>query len=449
MNKNYLLDSRLARQFYKEIKALPIVDYHNHLDINAIKENKRFTDIYELWIKVDPYKHRALRMLGVDENLITGSASSEEKFNIWCEKFPLLVGNPLYVWAPLELEAIFGIKLKICKENATKIYELANNFLANNNVTVSYLLDKFNVKKICPCFSLLQDISYISKQDRSVPSLRGDDFLVPTIEFVNKLSEMSNIEIKSIDDYISALSQRISEFNKVGCVFSDHALDNGFKYFADDEKNNKRFLDLLKGKLDTEDALKLKSYILTKVLGVYSELNMVTQLHIGAQRTTSDKLRKLAGPAGGYAALGNDCDIQSITNLFNDVEKSEKGLGKIILFTLNPVDNELLSTLAGSYSKEGMCSLISQGPAWWWSDHDYAIRDVLDSISSYSVLSNFIGMTTDSRSFLSLIRHDYFRRILSSFLANKINEKRIPYDKNDMKVVLKKVCFENADKLFD
>ncbi len=426
---------------YKFSKQLPIIDYHNHLSVADIAENKRFTDIYDLWIRPDPYKHRAMRMCGVSEEYITGSASDIEKFKAWCEIFPKLIGNPLYVWSQMELQSVFGITDIPSKENAGSIYEKANLYLKENEVTAKSLLERFNVEFACPCVSLADDVSFFEGEKNLAPSLRGDDVTFPDHTFIKKLSE----GIKDLSDYKKAVINKLEELKKVGCRFSDHALDNGFKFFEDDGRNEKRFELLLCGeKLCEDDKSRLSSYMLTFLCGEYSRLGFTVQLHIGAQRYTSTRLRTLAGAAGGYAAIGNSLDIAFFTAFLDTVEKAEYGLPKIVLFTLNPSDNALVSVLSGSYSKDRAKGLITQGPAWWWCDHKHGISEALENIQSFGLLSNFIGMTTDSRSFLSFVRHDYFRRILCDYLAKKFDNNELCCSMEDIKILISDMCYNNA-----
>ncbi len=438
---NLLLNSKLAKTLYKYACELPIIDYHNHLSMEDIKENKRFFDIYDLWIKPDPYKHRAMRMCGVEEKYITGDASCEKKFVKWCETVPKLVGNPLYHWSQTELYTIFPITETPNEKNAKEIYKKCNDYLKNNEVTVSELLKKFNVELACPCASLVDDISMFA--DNLVPSLRGDDIVAVSADFVKKLEKITNTEINDLTSFKKAVTLRLDEFKNKGCYFSDHALDNGFLYHTDDGENGRRFDLALSGEINKEDKEKLSSYILTFLGTEYSRLGFVMQLHIGAERYTSSTLREKVGPAGGFAGIGNSVDVISLTKFLDTLDKSEEGLPKTILFTLNPADNALISVLSGSYSKDGVSGLITQGPAWWWCDHKLGITEVLENISAFGVLSNFIGMTTDSRSFLSFVRHDYFRRILCDWIAEKVKKNDFPNDLLALKKLVYKICYGN------
>ncbi len=446
MNNIFLLKSKTAKKLYKYVKELPVIDYHNHLSVADISENKRYSNIYELWIKPDPYKHRAMRMCGVDEIYITGDASEYEKFKAWCSIYPKLVGNPLYVWSQMELETIFEISEIPNEDNAEEIYKKANLYLQHNEVTPEFLLNKFNVEFSCPCVSLTDDVSAFENKTNLAPSLRGDDIVSPNVETVKKLESLTNT-INNLSDYKKSVIKRLDVLKSVNCKFSDHALDNGFKFYADDGENDKRFEMLLENKLtDSSDFEKLFSYLLVFLCSEYAKRNMVVQLHIGAQRYTSTRLRMLAGPAGGFAGIGNNADIASLTQFFDTLEQ-EYNLPRIILFTLNPSDNAKLTVLSGSYSKNGVSGLITLGPAWWWCDHKYGICEVLENVATFGLLSNFVGMTTDSRSFLSFVRHDYFRRILCDWLAKKFENDELCCGMDDLNVLVKDMCYNNAKKV--
>lgn len=440
MEKKFLLKSETAVKLYEKVKTLPIIDYHNHLSVDDIKNNTRFSDVYHLWVKTDPYKHRAMRMCGVPEKYITGDAPEKEKFVAWCETLPNLIGNPLYHWTKMELE-LLGVDIFPNGDNAEKIYDLCNEYLKNNVVTAKSLLQRFNVEFACPCASLTDDLF---EGDGSIaPSLRGDDIVNPDIKTIKSLEMAAGVKISSLDDYKKAISIRLEEFEKANCKFADHALDNGFKFYADDGKNNERFDALMRGKSEEIEAQKLSSYLLLCLGEEYAKRNMAMQLHIGAQRNTSTRLREIAGPAGGYAAIGNSVNVKSLTKLLDTIEQ-KGGLPKIILFTLNPADNALISVLSGSYSKDRVNGLVTQGSAWWWCDHKSGIENMLENAASFSAISNFVGMTTDSRSFMSFVRHDYFRRILCSFFADKFDGGEVFCEFEELVEVLEKMCYKNA-----
>jgi len=446
INNDLLLKGHTAKKLYNIAKELPIIDYHNHLSLAEIQMNKRFTDVYDLWIKPDPYKHRAMRMCGVEEHYITGIASNEEKFIKWCETIPRLIGNPLYHWSFMELKTVFDISDMLSKENALEIYKYCNRFLVENIVTTETILNHFNVEYACPCASIIDNIAVFENNSLLSPSLRGDDIVNPTVEFIKNLKRITQIEIADLDSFKSAVIKRLDYFKECGCVFSDHALDNGFRFFEDDGNNSERFSSLLKNTLDDENKEKLFVHLLLFLGREYSKRNFVMQLHIGAKRYTSSKLRNKVGPAGGFAGIGNSVDVCSLTKFLDTLDRNEYGLPKTILFTLNPSDNALISVLSGSYIKDGVKGLVTQGPAWWWCDHKKGIEDMLENTSTFSVLSNFIGMTTDSRSFLSFVRHDYFRRVLCNWIGEKIDSGEFICFEQQIEKLICDLCYGNANR---
>ncbi len=430
MRADFLLTSKTAVRLYDSVKSLPIIDYHNHLSLADLEQNKRFFELYDLWIKPDPYKHRAMRMCGVPEKYITGAAKNYEKFVKWCETLPRLLGNPLYDWSLMELKTVFGIDELPSAKNAQKIYMYCNEYLENNVVSAKSLLQKFNVEFACPCASLVDDIRMFEGNDHIFPSLRGDDLISPAPELINKLGRITDIRISDTDSFERAVQKQLDEFCRYGLVFADHALDNGFIF----EKN------AAKGS---------PSYILEFLGKEYSRRNIIMQLHLGAQRYTSTRLRAAAGAAGGFAAIGNSIDICSLTALLDTLDMSEYGLPGTVLFTLNPADNALVSVLSGSYSKDGVSGLVTQGPAWWWCDHKHGITDMLENTAAFSVLSNFPGMTTDSRSFLSFVRHDYFRRILCDWIGQKVENGAFICSEDHLKDLIFKLCYGNAKTIIN
>ena len=445
MKPDFLLTNRLSKKLYNKVaRDLPIIDFHNHLSINEIIKNQTYENITKVWIENDPYKHRVMRILGVKEKYITGKASDFEKFKAWYNSLPRLIGTPVFDWAQMEISCIFDINLLPFK-TPEDIYDKLNNRL--KKMTVKDILDKFNIEYSAPCTTLCEDISVFDKDNGLVPSLRGDNLILPDKKIIRELEEVLKTKITSLDEYISAVSSRLEEFKKAGCIFTDHALDNGFEFIKDDGKNDKRFKKIIENEEMKEDKKHLSSYLLKKLGVLYEKYGFTVQLHIGAQRNTSSKLASLAGPAGGYAAIGNSVNVLSLINLLDEIEKEANSLPRILIFTLNPSDNAVLATLCGSYSKDGEEGIISQGPAWWWCDHYRGICDMLEIFMSHSVLSSFIGMTTDSRSVFSFVRHDYFRRVLCEWVSEMVKKERLPNDYNMLSDLILKVCYKNAKKI--
>lgn len=448
MKENYLLTTPLAQQLYHQVaKNLPIIDYHNHLCVADIQNNRQFQNLYEIWLATDPYKHRLMRICGVEEAYITGEKAPYEKFQKWCEVFGSLAGTPVYDWSLAELQSVFGIDLVPAPETAREIWDTAEKLLAIPEFFAGSYLKKFNVEYAAPCAGIRDDLSAFANLPGLAPSLRGDDILAPDQTFFRELSQVSGIRVTDMETLREALKVRIAQFAEVGCKFSDHALDNGFAYIRDDGKNDRRLQAALSGEaLDLADAQALRSEML-RILGkIYRQCHMVMQLHIGAQRYTSTRLRNLVGPAGGFAGIGNTLDVKSLTALFDDLEQAD-GLPKTIVFTLNPADNAPISILSGSYARDGVAALVTQGPAWWWCDHMQGMKQMLSEFASYSVLSTFVGMTTDSRSLLSFSRHDYFRRVLCMWIGEKVTAGEFPGDFSVWKPIVEKICYQNAKNM--
>jgi len=449
VKENYMLCDGFALSLYeKYAKNLPVIDYHNHLDVKGISENGKIENITKLWISSDPYKHRAMRILGVEEKYITGDADDREKFYKWYESLPLLAGNVLFDWSLMELDKIFGIDLLYELENETPSEEMWQRLnVKATSLTPKEILNYFDIEYLSPCAAFCDDLSDFDGLCNIHPSLRGDDGTNVSESNIKALSEITGVKIVSLDGYISALEKRVGDFVKYGCKFSDHAIDDGFEYFEDDGKNDARFSKLLSGETLTDEGKQsLYCYVLVKLCGIYEKNGITIQLHIGALRKTSTRLRNVAGPAGGYAAMGSSVKADSITRMLDDIEKSGS-LPKILLFNLNPSDNAEMDTLCGSYSRDGVSSIVSRGPAWWWCDHLKGINEMLDSFCAYSVLSTFTGMTTDSRSLLSMVRHDYFRRVLCSYISKKVREGALPDSEKILGNIIEKMCYKNAKEL--
>ena len=445
-DEDFLLKTELSRRLYREVRDLPVIDYHNHLCLGDLQRNRQYKNLYEIWMEPDPYKHRLMRICGVPEDYITGDKSDYEKFLKWCEIFPDLVGTPVFDWARLELDRVFGIDLLPSRETADEIWQRANACLQEPGFRACELVKSFGVEYAAPCVSVCDDLQVFDEITWLAPSLRGDDITAPTPDFAEKLAAITGKTITSLKDYRESLEIRIRELARVGCRFSDHALDSGFTYIEDDGENERRFQKLLAGAvLSREDSTALACEILRMVSQLYARQDFTMQLHIGAKRETSTRLRKLAGPAGGYAGIGNSADIDSLTAFLDDLEKND-ALPSVLLFTLNPTDNAMFATLSGSYSSDTGKPVIRQGPAWWWCDHMDGIREMLDKYSVYSVLSTFVGMTTDSRSILSFARHEYFRRVLCKWIGEKAERGEVPDDFELWVPIVRKICYENAKK---
>ncbi len=422
MNENFLLKSDGALRLYFECaKDLPIIDFHNHIAVADIKTDKKYENIVDLWLNPDPYKHRLMRICGVDEHFITGAAEPFEKFQKYCEIFPFLAGNPVYDWSRMELSSVFGVTDAINSQNAKRIYDKANEMLASPEFSNNGILSHFNIEYQSPVATLLEDLS--SFDGKSVaPSLRADDLLAPTDAFKSELSAKSGVAIVDDNTYLKAVGVILDRFSAKGCRFADHSLDAGF--FKDDADGK-------------------KTDMLVSLGNEYAKRGWTLLLHLNAKRRTSPRLLSIAGPAGGFAATGESFNISAVADILGKMEQNG-ALPDTVLFPLNMSDQAPLSILQGSYSENGVPSKVQLGPAWWWCDHKLGIENTLNCIASFGVVSQFIGMTTDSRSILSFVRHDYFRRLLCSWLDEQNNVGEWDMPPQFQKDIIKKICYENA-----
>lgn len=424
MKDNYLLKSESAKRLYDEFaRELPIIDFHNHLSLSDIRNDRKYESLYELWLECDPYKHRLMRICGIDEHFITGGASPYEKVEKFFEIFPLTAGNPVYDWSRMELSRIFGIEELPTRENARYVYDKVNEMLASSEYSNNAILSRFNIEYQSPVVSLLDDLSLFNTRGVA-PSLRADNLLMPDSSFISGLSAETKIKITDRESYVKAISIILDRLDRLGCRFADHSLDDGF--FERDTNGE-------------------CSELLTRLGAEYRRRGWTLLLHLGAKRDTSSRLRKIAGPAGGYAMAGNSFDISALAGLLNKMECID-GLADTVLFPINMNDMAPVAIMQGSFSEDGHPSKVSLGPAWWWCDHAMGIERALDNISSFGVVSELIGMTTDSRSILSFVRHDYFRRILCAWLDRKNleGEWELPFDIQGE--IINKICYKNAKR---
>lgn len=451
MKEDFLLNSPTARILFHECaKDLPVIDYHNHLAMADLATDRQFENLAQLWVVNDPYKHRAMRICGVEEYYISGKADDFAKYEKWMQTLPQLIGNPLYDWSVLEMKRVFDIEFNPETVDAAALWNEANQKLACPKYTARNLLGSFHVEYTAPCASFVEDITSFFQFDHIAPSLRGDDIVAVTKETIGKLAQITGIKINTLEDYFCAVTKRLEEFAKAGCRFSDHALDDNFVYIPDDGRNKERFERIRDGEiLEADEREHLSSAVLRFLAPAYAKQGWTMQLHIGAQRFTSSRLRNIAGPAGGFAGIGNGVNVRSLTQMLDAFEQSEGGLPRTVLFTLNPADNAVMSALSGSYSEDGVVGKVQQGPAWWWCDHLYGMREVFETLSTFGVMSTFIGMTTDSRSILSLVRHEYFRRAFCGWLGEKADKGEIIAPVPALKQLVENVCYKNANRIIN
>ena len=441
IHSDFLLESPLARTLYHEwVEGLPIADYHNHLVPSELASDRRFEDVGQLWVASDPYKHRAMRLHGECESVITGSATTREKFEAWARTLPATLGNPLFHWSAMEMKNVFGLDEMPDPECAGRVWDACNERLKEAEFSTMGILRGFGVKVLSTSDDLLDDVTVHSsvKGDIKVtPSLRADSITGFNAAWLEKLGSPATLE-----EYLAAVDSRLDEFGVNGCRVADHALDDGWRFVLTDAQTAAKLYE------DKEYAdVRLKSYVLGHLASEYARRGWAMLLHIGAQRFTNSRLRSLVGPAGGYASIGNTCDINSLCT-FMDSQDVKGELPKTALFTLNPADNAALATLTGSYAQDGVVGKVQFGPAWWYNDHFLGMTDQLENLAAYSLMPQFIGMTTDSRNVLSFSRHDYFRRILCNWLADKALRGQFPADEAYLGRIAADISYNNAYNWF-
>lgn len=459
IDENFLLTTDVARQLYHEVTApLPVIDFHNHLDPQKLAVNYCFSDLAELWISSDPYKHRMMRIAGIDEEIITGTrVSGKERYDAWASLFPYTIGNPLFHWSCMELKRFFGIDDILNRQNADEIWETCNHLLRQPGWGMLDILQMCKVEVLCTSDDLLVDLTshqQASCQPQQIvvkPSLRADSisaFSSPSFRsFVLQLASQCGMQINGLEEYLRAIELRLDDFSKAGCEYADHSLDAGFRFVQISEAEaSALFGKLMENQmLSSAENIGLQSYLLSYLGRCYAQRDWCMQLHIGAKRDTNTRLRRSLGPAGGYASIGQACDIDSLVRLLDSLDESD-ALPRTILYTLNPADNAAFATLTGSYSGNGIRGKVQFGPAWWYNDHLEGMNQQLQALSSYGLLNSFVGMTTDSRSVLSFSRHEYFRRTLCRFIGQKVADGEFPSDLSLLGESVRNICYNNIKK---
>lgn len=470
MDKGFLLETETAHTLFHQVAAKqPIWDYHCHLNPQQIADNKKFSNLTEVWLGGDHYKWRQMRTFGIDEKYITGDAAPYDKFLAWAKTVENLIGNPLYHWTHLELQRYFGIDEPLTEKSAPAIWDKANKLLATDDLSVKGILNSMNVYGIGttddPADSLESHIAIAngkaaigSINTKVVPSYRPDKAIhidAPVFtDYMKTLEKAAGISITSPDDVLDALEKRLQFFIKNGCRASDHALEYppftaAVKDKAEEKAAaSKAFTKIMNGETITQpEADTYKAYILSGLAALYRKNNIAMQLHFAAIRNNNPAMMKKLGPDTGFDA-SHDHDISfNLARLLGRIEE-DGGLPKTILYTLNPKDYYPMGTLMGCYQGSGIKGKIQLGSAWWFCDHRDGMIEQLRVLGNLGMLSCFIGMLTDSRSFLSYPRHEYFRRILCNIIGGWVENGEYPANIETLNRIIAGISFENAERYF-
>lgn len=457
-----MLQNKTAIELYHNYaKDMPIYDYHCHLSPKDIAENRKFNTITELWLEGDHYKWRGMRTNGIDERFITGETCDKEKFEAWAKTVPNTVGNPLYHWTHLELKKYFGIEELLNEDTWERIWDQCNALLQQDEYSVQGLILRSNVKVICTTDDPTDDLYYHDQikeiKDfpvKVLPTFRPDKGVEINKDtftgFVKKLEEVIGNKISSFEEYLAALEERVQYFHEKGARISDHGLSEiPFALFEKGELDSIFQAGRNGQAVSVEEEKKFKTAVLIHLAKCYKKRDWAMQIHFGAIRNNNTKMFKKLGPDAGFDSISDQGEVAIPLNALLAAFDEEDGLPKTILYNLNPVDNELVaSTLANFQTEPGIQGKIQFGSGWWFNDTKQGMIRQLNALADQGLLMHFVGMLTDSRSFISYSRHEYFRRILCNLVGTWVEDGELPNDEALLKRLIENICYNNAKNYF-
>ncbi len=459
IQEDFLLATKFAKKLYHDYaKDLPIIDYHNHLSPKDIAENTKFENITEVWLAGDHYKWRGMRTLGIDEKYITGSATDRDKFLKWAQAVPYTVRNPLYHWTHLELLRYFNIDELLSSENAENVYKKTGEMLQQEEYRTVGLLKMQHVEVICTTDDPVDSLQYHSQlKNQSIgikvlPTFRPDKaYAVEQAgypEYLEKLGRAANTSIENYDDLEKALEKRIDYFHEHGCRLADHGLEQLYVFNEKVHDVRALFLKLKEGNsLMAEEIHYFKMKVILFLCRKYHEKGWTQQFHLGAIRNNNTRLLGKLGPDTGFDSIGDFSQARGLSSFLDNLDSTNE-LTQTILYNNNPVDNEVYATMAGNYNDGTQKGKVQFGSAWWFMDQKDGMERQLNTLSNLGVLSTFVGMLTDSRSFLSFPRHEYFRRILCNLIASDVAKGELPADEKWLGKIVSDICYYNAKEYF-
>ena len=456
IHDNFLLTTDTARRLYHQFaEAEPILDYHCHLSPRDIAEDRQFKNLFEIWLEGDHYKWRAMRANGVAERFCTGDAGPVEKFRAWAATVPHTLRNPLYHWTHLELARYFGITELLDEASAGRVWQQANEQLATPELSAQGILKKFRVTTLCTTDDPTDDLKHhesIAAQGlvtRVLPCFRPDKALgvnQPTAfnAWVARLAAASDVDIADFPDFLSALARRVEYFHEHGCRLSDHGLNQCHADFCSTKTAAEIFAKARRGEtVSPGEHAQFASFVMLFLGELYAKRGWTMQLHLGAFRSANTRLLRLLGPDTGFDSIG-DWPQAAALGAFLDRLDHDNALPKTILYNVNPADNYALATMAGNFQDGTVAGKIQFGSGWWFLDQKEAMEWQLNALSNLGLLSRFVGMVTDSRSFMSYPRHEYFRRVLSNLIGRDVENGEIPDDDALVGPMIRNICHENA-----
>ncbi len=460
LGKDFLLSKQTAKILYHEYaEKMPIYDYHCHIDPKDIYEDRKFENITDVWLSGDHYKWRIMRSNGISEYYITGDAPAKEKFRKFAETLPRCIGNPMYHWCHLELKNYFGYDGVLNAETADKVWEITEKKLQEKSVGARGFIEDSNVVMIGTTDDPLSDLKYhklLLKEGYKVkvcPTFRPDAAVnahkAGFSDYIGKLAEVSGVEIRTVADVKLALTKRLEYFAECGCRASDHGLDYIIFAPITESDANRALEKALSGETLTKKEIEgYQTKILLHCAREYARLGMVMQLHFSCMRNPNSKKFSELGADTGFDCMAVTDSCSALYRFMDALERTND-LPRTILYSLNPADNEWIDTLLGAFQSDEIAGKIQHGSAWWFNDNKKGMKDQLESLANLGILGNFIGMLTDSRSFLSYARHEYFRRILCNFIGELVENGEYPKDIQTLGCLVRDICANNAKKYFD
>jgi len=460
LGENYLLENDVAIKLYHQYaKEMPIYDYHCHLDAKEIWEDKKYNNITELWLSGDHYKWRGMRSNGIRENEITGHATEREKFNAWTRTIPYCIGNPLYNWSHLEMRRYFNIEELINVDNSEYIWNRCNELLKGDDYSARGLIKRSNVKLICTTDDPIDSLEYhknIKNDDTFdvvvLPTFRPDKGLYIEqdgfVHWIIELEKASGIKVAGVKELMEALKIRAKYFDEIGCKISDHSLSS-FEYIGGTNNEADFILNkaLCGAFISKDEANKFRSVLLTFLGKLYNELGWAMQIHIGAQRNNSTRSFNAVGRDAGFDSISDDNYSLSLSKLLDSMDK-EDSLPRTIIYCLNPRNNEMIGTMIGNFQGGGIPGKVQFGSGWWFNDQKDGMERQMIALANLGLLSRFVGMVTDSRSFLSYIRHEYFRRTLCNLIGKWVENGEVPNDLDLLGKMVEDISYNNSEKYF-
>jgi len=460
LDENFLLQTKTSQHLYHEYaKGMPVIDYHCHLSPQQIADDLNFENLTQAWLYGDHYKWRAMRTNGIQEAYCTGDKPDYEKFEQWAATVPYTLRNPLYHWTHLELQRYFNISTVLTPESAKSIYDDCTAQLQTPEYSVRNLLRKMSVKLVCTTDDPVDSLQYhqqIKKDGFEIPILpafRPDQAMnvdsAPAFNnYLTKLEEVSNTSISNLQEFLSALKSRHDFFAEMGCSVSDHGLEQLYAEDYTEASLMAGFSKIRSGsELTMEEKLSFKSFMLVQFGEWDWEKGWVQQYHIGALRNNNSRMKQLLGPDTGWDSIGDFPQARALSKFFDRLDSQDK-LAKTIIYNLNPADNELIATMTGNFNDGSVAAKVQFGSAWWFLDQKDGMVKQINALSNMGLLSRFVGMLTDSRSFLSFPRHEYFRRILCELFGQEIENGELPNDLVWVGEVIQNICFNNAKNYF-